>query len=559
MNEAFFIGCDVGSGSVRAGIFNDQGTMVANHTHPIKIWRPEPDFVEQSSEDIWNACCKCFNRILEKSNIQPENVQGVGFDATCSLVVLGKDDQPLSVNPDGKKQQNIIMWMDHRAVEQANYINNTNHEVLKYVGGSISPEMQTPKLLWLKQHKPDVWSNAVHFFDLADFLVYKATGVNVRSLCTTTCKWIYQGYQKEQSESSIGWDDSYFNAIGLDDLVEEDYRRIGHDVQPVGEPAGEGLTKQASQDLGLKPGTAVGVAMIDAHAGGIGLLGMQLQAEEKEEINYKNRFALIGGTSSCHMAVSQEPNFIDGVWGPYYSAMLPGMWLNEGGQSATGALIDHIIFSSKKSDELKKQAEKTGKTVYQLLNERLDHLKTEKGLTYVDRLTQELHLLPYFHGNRSPRADPNLTGSICGLKLSSTLDDLAQLYLAVIQAVAYGTRHIIEALNINGYNIDTIVATGGGTKNSLFLQQHANICGCNIILPKEEDAVLLGSAILGAVASRTYSDIYKAMDGMNKPGEIINPQTGNMERYHARKYHIFKKMYKDEMSYKKIMENNLDS
>src|SRR5699024_4111487 len=211
--------------------------------------------------------------------------------------------------------------------------------------------------------------------------------------------------------------------------------------------------------LGLAPGTAVGVGIIDAHAGGLGLLGMSL--EENEDIKLENNIALIGGTSSCHMAVSDDPIFVDGVWGPYYSAMIPGMWLTEGGQSATGALIDHIIFSSDQSEKLRDKAQEKGASVYELLNQRLYKLAKRRKLQDVSMLTNRLHLLPYFHGNRSPRANPSLRGGISGLTLSDTLDGLALQYLAGIQGVAYGTRHIIETMNQSGYSITNIVATGG--------------------------------------------------------------------------------------------------
>lgn len=554
MDKEYYIGCDVGTGSVRAGIFNKEGRMHAMHTQDIKLWKPQPDFVEQSSEDIWQACCKSIRQAIKKSDLKPDQIQGIGFDATCSLVVLGEDDNPLSVNPHDKAEHNVIVWMDHRATKQAQSINQTQHEVLKYVGGRVSPEMQTPKLLWLKQHKPQIWNQATLFLDLADFLVYRATGKDIRSLCTTTCKWTYQGHKNASSRAVAGWDDSFFEMVGLGDLVEEDYQRIGQKVSPVGEPVGEGLTPVAAQQMGLTSQTPVGVAMIDAHAGGIGLLGMRLENGEQDFSALEKGLALIGGTSSCHMAVSKDPKFIDGVWGPYFSAMIPDMWLTEGGQSATGALIDHIIFSSSQALPLKEKAEEQDKTVYQLLNERLIQLTEQKGLDDVGALTHDLHVLPYFHGNRSPHADPSLTGGIHGLTLSSTLDELALLYLAVIQAIAYGTRHIIETLNAKGYDIQTIMATGGGTKNDIFLQQHADICKCTVLLPKEPEAVLLGSAVLGAVAGGAYANIYEAMATMNQPGKTITPQGGAVTDYHERKYSVFHKMYTDQQSYKKLMK-----
>ncbi len=167
------------------------------------------------------------------------------------------------------------------------------------------------------------------------------------------------------------------------------------------------------------------------------------------------------------MAASKTARFIDGVWGAYYGAMIPGYWLNEGGQSATGALIDHVITSDPLYKQLKAQATQEDSTVYQLLNDHL--LKLAGSKEDIAFLTKDIHVLPYFHGNRSPRANPNLTGTITGLKMSKTIDDMALAYLATIQAIALGgTRHIIEVMNQSGYEIDTIMGCGGGDKEYHF-------------------------------------------------------------------------------------------
>lgn len=550
MSEQFYIGIDIGTGSARAGIFSQQGNLISHGNRDIQIWKPKKDFVQQSSENIWEAISHSVKQAMAESNLDPEKIAGIGFDATCSLVVLGEENKPLTVSPDGLDEQNVIVWMDHRAKGEAEEINQKGHEVLKYVGGVISPEMQTPKLLWLKRNMPEIWEKATHFFDLPDYLVFRATGEDVRSACTTTCKWTYLAHEDSAQSRSIGaWDDSYFEEVGLADLTNEGYHRIGTQIRPMGEAVGAGLTEESAEDLGLKPGTPVGVAIIDAHAGGLGLLGMA-----EGESSFDTQIALIGGTSSCHMAVSENPRFIDGVWGPYYSAMIPGLWLNEGGQSATGALIDHVIFSSRHAKGLKDEAEKNSSTVYELLNNRLIQLASDRGLEDIGLLTKDLHVLPYFHGNRSPRADASLCGGIVGLTLSNTLDDLAVLYLATIQAVAYGTRHIIEEMNKSGYTINQISATGGGTKNELFLRQHADICGCKIILPQESEAVLLGSAVLASVAAGDYSSVKEAMSAMNHQGEIIKPnENTDVVEYHNSKYRVFHKMYEDERSYHELM------
>lgn len=546
----YFIGIDVGTGSARAGIFDQRGRMAGSAAFPIKMWKPAPDHVEQSADDIWRTCARAVRAALAQAKLKGSAIKGIGFDATCSLVAVDAADRPVSLSTTGRDEQNVIVWMDHRAIPQAGRINKTKHPVLRYVGGVISPEMQTPKLLWVKENLPAAWRGAARFFDLPDFLTYRATGDDTRSLCSTVCKWTYLGHR---GPDGAGWDADYFRRIGLGDLAVEGFSRIGRKVRPMGEPVGQGLTARAARELGLVAGTPVGVSIIDAHAGGLGLLGARLEGKAPTSAALNRRLALIGGTSSCHMAVSAKPRFIPGIWGPYHSAMIPGLWLTEGGQSATGALIDHVIFSHAAAAPLQGAARRAGRTIYELLNDRLAVLaKTEKA-PHAAALTHSLHVQPDFHGNRSPRADPTLKGIVSGLTLSATADDLARQYLAAIQAVAYGTRHIIEQMNRQGYAIDTLFVCGGGTKNPVFLREHADITGCRLVLPKEPEAVLLGAAVLGAVASTKCATLLDAMSAMNAAGRVISPARGAVARYHAAKYRVFHRLYADFLTHRRLM------
>ncbi|HMI94100.1 MAG TPA: FGGY-family carbohydrate kinase [Polyangiales bacterium] len=543
--ERFYLGIDVGTGSARAGIFDRSGKSLAAASHPILLARPVEDHVEHSSDDIWRACGTAVRAALASAALPKEAIAGIGFDATCSLVLLDAGDQSVSVSTTGKPEWNVIVWMDHRAIDQAERINATRHRVLRYVGGVISPEMQTPKLLWLKERLPNSFARTARFLDLPDFLTYKATGIDTRSLCTTTCKWTYLAHER-----TSGWDDSYFRAIGLSELCDEDYARIGKRVRAMGERIG-GLTAAAAEELGLAAGTAVGVSIIDAHAGGLGMLGAVVDEQAPDGAALERRLALISGTSSCHMACSRAPYYPPGIWGPYFSAMVPDLWLTEGGQSATGALIDHVIDGHALGAELRERAQREGRSVYAILNARLSELSA--GSAFPAELTRELHVLPYFHGNRSPRANPNLRGMVSGLKLSSTLEALALSYLATIQAIAHGTRHIIETMNAAGFRIDTLIACGGDTKNEVFVREHADASGCRILLPREPEAVLLGSAILGAVASGDQPSVLAAMQAMTAVSASVNPAGGATADYHARKHQVFQRMYADQMAYAAAM------
>ncbi|XP_066537242.1 FGGY carbohydrate kinase domain-containing protein [Hoplias malabaricus] len=541
----YFVGVDVGSGSVRAALVTCDGRIKATAEESITMWTPQSDHYEQSSVDIWNKCCNTVKKVTE--GVEKDSVRGIGFDATCSLVVLDQNFQPVAVNKDGVKERNIVMWMDHRALEQASRITATGHKVLGNVGGVMSPEMQPPKLLWLKENlRESCWKEAAHFFDLPDFLSWKATGSLSRSLCTLVCKWTYS--------PPDGWDDSFWTTIGLEDLLENKHSKIGEQTCCPGRPVGEGLTQEAAKDLGLTPGTAVGASLIDAHAGGLGVIGADVTGHRLpcENQPITSRMALICGTSSCHMAVSQKPLFVPGVWGPYLSAMIPGLWLNEGGQSATGGLIDHMVKGHAAFPQLKEQAEKSGEHVYSFLNHYLNDMR--KDQKHLDQLTSGLHVWPDFHGNRSPLADQSLKGMVVGLSLSHTLKDLALLYLATLQAIALGTRHILDAMREAGHDISTLFLCGGLSKNPLFVQMHANVTGLPVVLPAEREAVLVGAAVLGACASGDYSSIQEAMEKMARTGKVIQPNL-ELESFYRKKFAVFLRLVAHQREYAALMND----
>ncbi|NQU07277.1 MAG: FGGY-family carbohydrate kinase [Candidatus Abyssubacteria bacterium] len=537
------LGVDVGTGSVRAGLFSLKGKMLGVGECPIKVFRPKPDFVEQSSENIWCAGGRAIRQCLRRAGAKPQDVAGLSFDATCSLVALDTADKPITVSSTGRAEQNVIMWMDHRATDQTERINATRHRVLRYVGGKLSPEQEPPKLLWIKENLPRTWKNAGKFLDLADFMVYAATGNDVRSLCTVVCKWTYLGHERKHGR----WDMSFFREVGLEDLF--DGGRAGASVRPMGTFAGP-LTEPAARALGLRPGIAVGVGIIDAHAGGVGVLGGAPAGNGPRARSVERVLALIGGTSSCHMATTSKRVFVKGVWGPYYGAMIPGMWLLEGGQSATGGLIDHVIADSAAAGDLAKVAKAERKTPYEVLNAIVKRIKRREGNG--PEITRDLHVLPYYHGNRSPNADPYARGMVDGLSLDRSLETLAKRYYATVQAVAYGTRHIIEALNAKGLSIDRIHACGGGTKNPLWLQEHADITGCDIVLSREPEAMLLGTAMLAAVAAGAYSSVTEAMAAMGAGGKTVHCDSST-RAYHDAKYGIFRKMYAYQLGHRKMM------
>jgi D-ribulokinase len=523
-DDRLILGVDVGTGSARAGLFDLAGTMLASAKADITTWRDPAPMVEQSSTQIWSAVCGTVREELVKAGVEPARIEGLGFDATCSLVVLGEGGAPLPVGPSGDPARDIVVWMDHRATDQASRINAQNHDVLKYVGGRISPEMETPKLLWLKENRPEIFAGAWQFFDLADFLTWKATGDLARSTCTVTCKWTYLAHER-------CWDPSYFEQIGLGELAAENFRRIGDRVVEPGTALGSGLTAKAAAELGLAEGTPVSAGMIDAHAGGIGTVGV--------EGSPATHMAYVFGTSSCTMTSTEAPVFVPGVWGPYFSAMVPGMWLNEGGQSAAGAAIDQLIASHPASHEAREQADRRGISVPDLLTELLTG---RHSLSDTIRAIDGLHVVPEFLGNRAPYADPDARAVIVGLDMARDLQSLAKLYLAGVSGIGYGLRQIIEAQAKAGAPIEKIVISGGAGQSPLVRQVLADSTGFPVLATSAREPVLLGAATLGAVAAKLFPDIGGAMAALSHAGEASEPAGGEIAAIHARRYDAFQRL-----------------
>lgn len=519
----YLIGIDVGTGSARAGVFDAAGAMMGSAKADLVIWREAGSMVEQSSDQVWQAVCLAVRGAVAQAGIDPARVAGIGFDATCSLVVLGAGGVPLPVGPSEDPARNVIVWMDHRALDQATRINATGHAVLAYVGGVISPEMETPKLLWLRENRAAVFDAAWQFLDLADFLTWKASGSLARSTCTLTCKWTYLAHESR-------WDAGYFHQIGLGVLADEGFARIGTDVVEPGTALGAGLTAAAAADLGLTAGTPVAAGLIDAHAGGIGTVGA-LGADATENMAY------VFGTSSCTMTTTAAPQFVPGVWGPYFSAMLPNMWLNEGGQSAAGAAIDHLLTLHPAHAEATASARAAGQSLpVWLADQALAQVTTASDAV---GLAGGVHVVPEFLGNRAPFADPHARAIIAGLGMETDLASLLRLYIAGLCGLGYGLRQIIETQASHGAPVQRLMISGGAGQHDLVRQILADATGVPVIATEAAEPVLLGSAILAAVAGGIAVDMGQAMAQMSRARHSFAPAGGPVAQVHAGRYAAF--------------------
>jgi FGGY-family pentulose kinase/HAD superfamily hydrolase (TIGR01509 family) len=536
-NQCFVVAVDVGTGSARAGVLDKSGRMAARAQHPILMRRHGADHAEHDSQDIWRAVCLAVKEAVARAGVQAgvdaSAIHGIGFDATCSLVVRGKQDEQVCVSLDGEANWDTIVWLDHRAKDEADQCTATGHGVLAYLGGVMSPEMQTPKLMWLKKHRPDSWNLIGHVYDLTDFLTWKASGSRSRSQCTLTCKWTYLAHEKtdqssgwlESGWSKSGWQRDFFATLGLGEFHDE--HLAGLDVRPVGHTAGT-LSQAAAHELGLSVHCKVGIGLIDAFGGTLGVIGGYADGAD----GIDRHLALIAGTSSCVTTLSKTPRPVHGIWGPYLGAALSNYWLNEGGQSATGALLDHIIRQHGAGGEPDAMA-------HARITARIMEMRESEGLDLAGRL----NVLPDFHGNRSPLADPRASGVISGLSLDAGFDSLCKLYWRTAVSIALGVRHILDALNEHGYGIDTLHVTGGHTKNSILMELYCDATGCTVIEPLADDATLLGTAMVAATAAGLYPDLNAACVAMHQGGTRHEPNPAARARF-DKDYAVFLEMHR---------------
>lgn len=520
------IGVDVGTGSARAGVFDATGRLLGLGKHPVTLWQEPGGIVEQSAEQIWQAVCIAVRGAIATSGADPSAIRGIGFDATCSLVAVGPQGQGIAVGPSGDPARNVIVWMDHRATAEAAEINAGAHAVLDSVGGRISPEMETPKLLWLSRHMPAAFAATAHFLDLSDYLTWRASGSLARSSCTVTCKWTYLAHENR-------WDAGYFRAIGLGALADEGFARIGTSVVSPGTALGP-LIPQAAQDLGLAPGATVAAALIDAHAGGLGTLGVSAPQYDPDPTR---RLAYIFGTSACSMASTRDATPVPGVWGPYFDAMLPGLWLNEGGQSAAGAALDHLVHLHCDSAMIAVEARAQGRSLIAHVADHAAQMVADPAATA--RVLGDLIVVPEFLGNRSPFADPDARAVISGLGMDRGIDSLARLYLAGLAGIGYGLRQLLDRFADKGIAISTIVVSGGAAQSPLSCHLLADSTGLIVAQPAAPEPVLLGSAMLAAIACGVHPDAGTAMRAMSGQARLFHPAQGHLARLHAVRYQAF--------------------
>lgn len=331
------------------------------------------------------------------------------------------------------------------------------------------------------------------------------------------------------------------------------------------------LSEKAAGEMGLPAGIAVGSGVIDAYAGWIGTVGakVRLSKDTLDSSHDKNhvsqaftRLAAVAGTSTCHLAMSEKPVFVNGVWGPYRDVLIPNYWLAEGGQSATGELLKHVIETHPAFQEAMSVAETFNANIYDYLNEHLRELQEKSNAPTISYLGRHFFFYGDLFGNRSPVADPDMKGSVIGLSSDKSIDSLALYYYATMEFIALQTHQIVEAMNNSGHIISSIFMSGSQCQNSVLMELMATACGMPVLIPKYvHAAVVHGAAMLGAKAASTDKEgnsepLWDIMDRMSKPGKAVYPNKDEGEKkLLAAKYKVFLTQCEQQRGFRKDIDD----
>lgn len=465
----YLLAIDAGTEAVKAGLFDLHGQRVAIGARSYPTYFPAPGWAEQDPADWWNSLVGAVQDCLHSVNITPDAIAGVSADATtCTLMPLDASGSPLG---------RALLWMDVRAAAQAQRIFATGDPALRYCLAGANAEWMPPKMLWLKENEPERYAAAAALLELTDWIAYRLTGRLTLNLNTVTQRWFYY-------TPGGGWPLDFFAAIGLHDLIQ----KFPADILPLGSVVGE-LSAEAARELGLRPGIPVAAGGGDAF---VGLLG--------QGVTQPGDLGVVMGSSNVLSALSTEEMHFPGVFGSFPDAVIPGLNLVEGGQVSTGSILSW--FKRNFGAGAAADAAARGVSVYQLLDEEAAQVPPgAEGLIALD----------YFQGNRTPHTDSAARGAIWGLSLQS---GRAQVFRALMEGIAYGMEDILQTFRAHGFHVERIIASGGATHSPLFMQIYADVIGQPLLITREPEASLLGSAIVAAVGAGLYPDLTTAAQAM---------------------------------------------
>jgi len=475
------------------------------------------DWALQDPQDYLDVFMYTIPDVMQKASVSPDQIIGVGIDFTaCTILPVKADGTPLCFMNEYCRRPNawVKLWKHHAAQDEANMLNEVaekrGEKFLKRYGGKISSEWMIPKIWQTLDEDPDIYYAADRFLEAADWVVWQLTGRETRNTCTAGYKAIWhkgEGYPS----------DEFFKDLhpAMEHLVDQ---KLSRNLLPVGTKAGS-ITSLAARLTGLKEGTAVAVGNVDAHVS-VPAVG----------ITSAGKMLAIMGTSTCHMLLGETEKEVPGMCGVAEDGIIEGFFGYEAGQSCVG---DHFQWFVENCTplEYKAEADARGIGTHELLTEKASALRPgSSGLVALD----------WWNGNRSVLVDVDLTGLIVGMTLSTKPEEI---YRALIEATAYGTRMIIDTFEESGVPVSEFYAAGGiAEKNPFVMQIYADVLGREIKISGSPQAPALGSAMFGAVAAGRMAG---GFDTIQEAAKVMAKVKDYTFRHNPENTAIYDRLYRE--------------
>ena len=530
----YAIGIDFGTLSGRALLVDvktgrELATAVKNYTHavmdeymPNEKTKLPPDWALQDPADYLEVLKETVPAVLNKAGVSAEDVIGVSVDFTaCTMLPILSDGTPLCFLDEYKNVPHayVKLWKHHAAQAQADRINELarreDPKRLARYGGKVSSEWMFAKALQLLEEAPDIYRRADKLIEAGDWIVMQLTGLERRNACAAGYKSMWHKAEGYPSNDFFKKLDPRFERI-----VDE---KLSRDIYPLGGKAGE-ITEKGAALCGLKPGTAVGIANIDAHV-----------AVPAAGITTPGRMLMIMGTSTCHMTLGERESVVPGMCGVVEDGIIAGYYGYEAGQSCVGDHFDWFVKNLVPASYTEEAAKK-GVSIHKLLREKVASQKPgESGVLALD----------WWNGNRSVLVDADLSGLFIGMTLTTKPEEL---YRALIEATAYGTRMIIDTFEEYGVPVNELIAAGGiAEKDEMMMQIYADVTKREIRISGSAQACALGSAMFGAVAAGKakggYDTIGEAAEHMASLKDLVYKPNPENSAVYDRLYTEYKQLH----------------
>lgn len=478
------LGIDIGTSACKIAVFDVNGKVLAQANEGYQLYYPNPGWVEQNPDEWWEAICKGIQRVLAEGEIRPEEIAGIGID--------GQSWSAIPVDKDGNCLANTPIWMDTRARDICARVNREigAERIFKVAGNGFEPSYTTPKMIWFKEERPEIYEKTHLFLQSNSYIAYKLTGVYSQDKS--------QGYGIHFfNMESCTYDEDLAKDLGLStDKVPEIYDC--HQI--VGE-----VTKEAAAKTGLAVGTPVVAGGLDAACGTLGA-GVYLPGQTQEQGGQA------GGMSICEDTAKGHPKLI------LSTHVIPDLWLLQGGTVGGGGVLRWFkqeLGADDSFDDLTAMADKIA--------------PGSDGVLF----------LPYMAGERSPLWDPDAKGVFYGLDFSKTKGHMVR---ACMEGVAYSLKHNLDVAEEAGAEAKILRAMGGSANSFLWTQIKSDITGKTIVVPSSDTATTLGAALLAGVAVGMYRDYEEAVTLTVTETRRHEPNPENYEKY-EKNYHTYLALY----------------